>query len=336
MSASPSTSTAGATGPRSCSCTATRTTARCGSGVAAELAAKHRVVTYDVRGAGQSDKPPGRASYRLDQLADDLRAVVDEVQPDRQGAPGRPRLGLDPDLARRHRGGLRGRIASYTSISGPSLDHAGAWFRAQLTPPDAEAAQERAEPVPALVVHPRVPGPVRPGPAVAHRLCWASRSSGWSRTRRPRRSPTACTVCELYRANMFTRLSRPAPRAVDVPVQVLAPTGDAYVTTPLQTEVTRWVPDLRIRRIVGTHWVTRAKPAVVAARGRRADRVRRNRHREPRAAQGTRRRRAGSRTSSSSSPAPAAGSAAPPRSPSPARAPTSSSPTSTRRAPRKP
>ncbi len=48
-------------------------------------------------------------------------------------------------------------------------------------------------------------------------------------------------------------------------MQVLAPTGDSYVTAPLQTEVARWVPDLRIRRIVGSHWVTRARPDVVAA-----------------------------------------------------------------------
>ena len=104
-------------------------------GVAAELGAKHRVVTYDVRGAGQSDKPPGRASYRLDQLADDLRAVVDEVRP-----YGKVHL-LAHDwgsIQTWHAvtgDALRGRVASYTSISGPSLDHAGAWFRAQVTRP---------------------------------------------------------------------------------------------------------------------------------------------------------------------------------------------------------
>jgi NAD(P)-dependent dehydrogenase (short-subunit alcohol dehydrogenase family)/pimeloyl-ACP methyl ester carboxylesterase len=232
-------------------------------GVAAELVAKHRVVTYDVRGAGQSDKPPGRASYRLDQLADDLRAVVDAVQP-----TGRVHLVAHDwgSIQAWHAvtgDGLRGRIASYTSLSGPSLDHAGAWFRAQLTRPTPKRLKNALSQflhswyILAFQV-PLIPD-----------LLWRTGLLGKQIQRmEPDAAPPDKSDgrhgLELYRANMFTRLSRPAPRPADVPVQVLAPTGDAYVTTPLQTEIARWVPDLRIRRIVGTHWVTRAKPAVVA------------------------------------------------------------------------
>jgi NAD(P)-dependent dehydrogenase (short-subunit alcohol dehydrogenase family)/pimeloyl-ACP methyl ester carboxylesterase len=232
-------------------------------GVAAELGAKHRVVTYDVRGAGQSDKPPGRGSYRLDQLADDLRAVVDAVQP-----TGRVHLVAHDwgSIQAWHAvtgDGLRGRIASYTSLSGPSLDHAGAWFRAQLTRPTPKRLKNALSQflhswyILAFQV-PLIPD-----------LLWRTGLLGKQIQRmEPDAAPPDKSDgrhgLELYRANMFTRLSRPAPRPADVPVQVLAPTGDAYVTTPLQTEIARWVPDLRIRRIVGTHWVTRANPAVVA------------------------------------------------------------------------
>ncbi|MBE1500622.1 NAD(P)-dependent dehydrogenase (short-subunit alcohol dehydrogenase family)/pimeloyl-ACP methyl ester carboxylesterase [Amycolatopsis lexingtonensis] len=232
-------------------------------GVAAELTAKHRVVTYDVRGAGQSDKPSGRSSYRLDQLADDLRAVVEAVQP-----AGKVHLVAHDwgSIQTWHAvtgDGLRGRIASYTSISGPSLDHAGSWFRAQLTRPTPKRLKNALS----QFLHswyilafqlPLIPD-----------VLWRTGLLG---KQIQRMEPDAAAPeksdgrhgLELYRANMFTRLSRPAPKPADVPVQVLAPTGDAYVTTPLQTEVARWVPDLRIRRVVGTHWVTRAKPAVVA------------------------------------------------------------------------
>ncbi|MFJ9781243.1 SDR family oxidoreductase [Amycolatopsis sp. NPDC101161] len=232
-------------------------------GVAASLTADHRVVTYDVRGAGQSGKPPGRASYRLDQLADDLRAVVEAVQP-----AGKVHLVAHDwgSIQTWHAvtgDALRGRVASYTSISGPSLDHAGAWFRAQLTRPTPKRLKNALSQflhswyILAFQV-PLIPD-----------LLWRTGLLGKQIQRmEPDAAPPDKSDgrhgLELYRANMFTRLSRPAPRAVDVPVQVLAPTGDAYVTTPLQTEVARWVPDLRIRRVVGTHWVTRAKPDVVA------------------------------------------------------------------------
>ncbi|WP_103336693.1 SDR family oxidoreductase [Amycolatopsis sp. CA-126428] len=234
------------------------------SGVAAGLTGEHRVVTYDVRGAGQSDKPPGRASYRLDQLADDLRAVVDEVQPTGKVHLVAHDWGSIQTWHAVTGEGLRGRIASYTSLSGPSLDHAGAWFRAQLRRPTPKRLKNALNQflhswyILAFQV-PFVPD-----------LLWRTGLLGKQIQRMepdaaPPEKSDGLHGLQLYRANMFTRLSRPAPRPADIPVQVLAPTGDAYVTTPLQTEVARWVPDLRIRRIVGTHWVTRARPDVVAA-----------------------------------------------------------------------
>ncbi|MEA5358929.1 SDR family oxidoreductase [Amycolatopsis sp., V23-08] len=232
-------------------------------GVRAELRGKHRVVTYDVRGAGQSDTPSGRSSYRLDQLADDLKAVVDEVQPDGKVHLLAHDWGSIQTWHAVTGDGLRGRVASFTSISGPSLDHAGAWFRAQLSRPSPKKVKNAL----AQFLHswyilafqlPFLPP-----------LLWRT---GIMPAQIARMDPGAAKPStkdgvnglELYRANMFTRLSRPTPRSADVPVQVLAPTGDAFVTTPLQTEIAEWVPDLRVRRIVGTHWVTRAKPKVVA------------------------------------------------------------------------
>src|SRR5947208_1463321 len=50
-------------------------------GVACDLSVDHRVITYDVRGAGASGAPATRAGYRLDQLSDDLAAVLDLVSP---------------------------------------------------------------------------------------------------------------------------------------------------------------------------------------------------------------------------------------------------------------
>ncbi|WP_340688540.1 SDR family oxidoreductase [Amycolatopsis coloradensis] len=231
-------------------------------GIAALLERRYRVVVYDVRGAGRSDKPSGRGSYKLDQLSDDLAAVVDEVQPD-----GKVHL-----LA--HDWGsiqtwhsvtgerLRGRLASFTSISGPSLDHAGAWFRAQLRPNPKRLKNALVQWAHSTYILgfqiPLIP-----------QVLWRTGAMGALIGRMDPAAATPSTSdglygLNLYRANMFTRLSRPRPRPAEIPVQVLAPTGDKFVTTPLQTEIERWAPDLRIRRIVGTHWVVREKPQVIA------------------------------------------------------------------------
>ncbi|MFT3859270.1 MAG: alpha/beta fold hydrolase [Aquabacterium sp.] len=104
--------------------------------IAQYLAARqYQVVAYDVRGAGESIKPKGRAAYRLDKLMADFKAVIDVVSPDRPvhlvghdwGSVQAWEFATEP--------ALKGRIASYVSCSGPCLDHAGFWLRSRLQSP---------------------------------------------------------------------------------------------------------------------------------------------------------------------------------------------------------
>src|SRR5437588_5270227 len=102
------------------------------SGVAAALSDRFHVVSYDVRGAGRSDKPPHRDAYRLDELERDFAAVLDAVSPD------------EPVHLLAHDWGAvqswhfvtgercRDRSASFSSISGPCLDHVGYFLRSRL------------------------------------------------------------------------------------------------------------------------------------------------------------------------------------------------------------
>ncbi|HWD02318.1 MAG TPA: SDR family oxidoreductase [Amycolatopsis sp.] len=231
-------------------------------GVAAELGRHHRVVVYDVRGAGESDKPRWRRAYRLDQLAADLEAVVDAVRPEGKVHLLAHDWGSIQTWHAVTGEALRGRIASYTSISGPSLDHAGAWFREQFRRPSGVPRALRQLLHSYYILLFQVPLLPELGwrtgavPALMHRL---DPAAGHVRV------SDGVHGLKLYRANMFTRLSRPAPRPAEVPVQVLAPSGDAFVTTALQTDIARWVPDLRVRRLIGSHWIARSKPEVVAA-----------------------------------------------------------------------
>jgi NAD(P)-dependent dehydrogenase (short-subunit alcohol dehydrogenase family)/pimeloyl-ACP methyl ester carboxylesterase len=225
-------------------------------GVVADLAADHRVITYDVRGAGASDVPRERAGYHLDRLADDLVAVLDMAAPDR------PVHLLAHDwgaIATWHAvtgERLAGRVASYTSISGPCLDHVAAWFRRRRSL-RAVLRQMRASWYTVLFRLPVLP-----------ELAWRSGLAGRlvaTREAMPRPAVRdAVHGLELYRANIAERMAAPQPRRTGVPVQVLAPTGDRYVVPALQTEIDAYAPDLRVRRIPGGHWVPRHRPDVVA------------------------------------------------------------------------
>jgi NAD(P)-dependent dehydrogenase (short-subunit alcohol dehydrogenase family)/pimeloyl-ACP methyl ester carboxylesterase len=239
-------------------------------GVAVELSGRYRVITYDVRGAGASGAPARRSGFRLDQLADDLATVLDEVSPDRPvhllahdwgSIQGWHALTASAPRAR-----LAGRVASYTSISGPGLDQAGAWFRARLRRPTPRGLRELCTQLAASGYIGFFQLPVLP------ELAWRSGvlprlmrvlSAGDQGLRAPSVTD-AVRGLALYRENMPRRLGRPSPARTDVPVQVLAPTADRFVTGPLQSAIAGWVDQPRVRRIPGGHWLPRSRPGVVA------------------------------------------------------------------------
>ncbi|HEY1968357.1 MAG TPA: SDR family oxidoreductase [Pseudonocardia sp.] len=234
--------------------------------VVEELAQHYHVVTYDVRGAGDSGAPDDRRGYLLDQLADDLRVVLDAVSPDRQvhllahdwGSILCWHAVTDERLA--------GRVASYTSISGPALDHAGQWMRARLRRPSPRRLAEllrqlRSSGYIGLFQLPVLPELLwRTGllPRVMRLVSRGDTGLGKPST------GDGVRGLELYRANMMSRLTRPTSRSTTVPVQVLAPTRDAFVSTALQSDVASWTTEPRLRRIPAGHWLPRSRPEVVA------------------------------------------------------------------------
>jgi pimeloyl-ACP methyl ester carboxylesterase len=229
--------------------------------VVAALCDRYHVVTYDVRGAGKSDKPRDRHAYHLDRLAEDLALVVDAVSPDR------------PVHLLAHDWGsiqawhavtgerLQGRVASYTSISGPSLDYAGAWVRSR-----SRTGLRGVRDVVKQLVSSGYIGffqlPLLP------ELAWRSGllTSLMRRLDDTAQAPVLSDArhgLALYRENMLGRLFRPVPRRTEVPVQILAPTNDRFVSAAARTDIGKWVPNLWVRSIPGGHWLPRSRPAVV-------------------------------------------------------------------------
>ncbi|MGH3912681.1 MAG: SDR family oxidoreductase [Pseudonocardiaceae bacterium] len=232
------------------------------AGVTAELAQRYHVVSYDVRGAGESGKPRGRGAYRLDQLAQDLTAVIDAVSPNRPVHLLAHDWGAVQTWHAVTGEWLRGRVASCTSISGPCLDHAGHWFRARLCRPTPRALRELVTQLVSswYIAFFRLP-------LLPELAWWAGIAQRVLRLMEPTSSPTvsdAVRGLQLYRANIRARGGSPGPRTTDIPVQVLAPKRDPFVSVALQTDISQWVPNLAVRVLPGGHWLPRTHPEIVA------------------------------------------------------------------------
>jgi pimeloyl-ACP methyl ester carboxylesterase len=237
------------------------------SGVLAALDGSAQLITYDVRGAGASAAPAGRSAYRMDRLVGDLRAVVDAVSP------------TEPVHLVGHDWGstqafhaigttLAGRVASFTSISGPHLGHARAWIVRQMRRgPVGWVRLVRQTISSAYLVAFVVPGPID----LAIRVGLVGRLVVRDPSRRGTRVARADVRhgLNIYRANLLpgrpgSRMPRPG--RLDAPVQVIVPTRDRYVSGPLQAELDGWVPDLSVARLDAGHWLMLSHPTELAER----------------------------------------------------------------------
>ncbi|MEI7054785.1 alpha/beta fold hydrolase [Nocardioides sp. CCNWLW239] len=223
-------------------------------GVAQMLAERFRVVTYDVRGTGESGVPDSTAGYRLAQLSADFAAVLDAVSPDAPVHVAAHDWGSIQTWESVTDPALSSRIASYVSISGPDLGMATAWLRERAHLGSSLRQLAHSWYVFAFQV------PLLPEAMVRSGLLARFVGGG------PRPTKDQVNGVELYRANFLGKLLRPEPRTTDVPVLVIAPRGDDYVTVPLQTEAPRaYVTSLTTRVIEGGHWVVATEPELIAA-----------------------------------------------------------------------
>ncbi len=239
--------------------------------VAAGLAGRFHVVTYDVRGAGASTAPRATQAYRLARLVADLEAVIDEVSPSRPvhlvghdwgaiqawEAVGQTRLG--------------GRIASLTSVGGPSLDQMSAWLRRRaLRGPrglaDVAGQLSRWWYV-GFCQLPFLPEIVWQA-GLGHYWGRILQASGGVQ---PRPGHPACTVTRdavhglgLYRANVGNRHAPARPDPVDVPVQIVMATRDPFIARRTQLAVDGCASRLWRREIRTGHWVPRTHPKRLA------------------------------------------------------------------------
>lgn len=238
--------------------------------VAELLAAQFYVVAYDVRGAGASDAPAALREYRMARLAADLAAVVDALLPGRDFHLAAHDWGSIQSWESVTTGPLTTRILSYTSLSGPCLDHAGYWMRERLGSLSLARQGQALRQLASSWYVSMFQLPVLP------ELIWRTAMGRlWPVFLRrvegvtePHPNPTQTRDgrygVRLYRANFRQKMLHPEPRHAACPVQLLVPAQDNYVGTALFEDMHRWVPELYRRDIDAGHWVLLSDPALVA------------------------------------------------------------------------
>ncbi|RLV01368.1 short chain dehydrogenase [Streptomyces griseocarneus] len=244
------------------------------SAVAERLRDRFHVVLYDVRGCGRSSAPkPLRGGFTLEKLTDDFLAVADAVSPD---AP--------VHLVGHDWGSVQGwefatvphtegRIASFTSVSGPALDHFAHWIRKRAARPTPRGAAQllgqggRSWYVSALHA-----------PGLAKALARGPALKQWPKILKRMEKvpgdtyPTASLPRDvthgawLYRDNVRPRMRRPRTDAyAHVPVQLITPTGDAFLSARLYDDLDQWAPRLVRHTLTAKHWVPRTRPDQLSA-----------------------------------------------------------------------
>ncbi len=217
--------------------------------IAERLAARFHVVAYDVRGAGTSTAPARDRDYAIDHLMDDLAAVIDATCTRPVHLVGHDWGSIQSWEAVTSEGAFGGRLRSFTTISGPCLDHVGHWLREQ--PPHSLAAQAlRSTYIAAF----HAPGAKHAWQAFGSR--WPhllERMEGVAATAGDRSRDGARGVA-LYRANIGPRIVRPRLRTTTLPVQLIVPTRDHYVDPRLTWGIDRWAPQAWRREVHAGHW----------------------------------------------------------------------------------
>lgn len=233
------------------------------------LAKKYFVVAYDVRGAGRSSAPDHTAAYDLDHLVNDLAAVVDEISPKHAVHLVCHDWGSIQSWEAVTTERMQGRIASYTSISGPSLDHAGYWIAQRLRSGSPAGLAQVAR----QLGHSWYVGMFHlPGLAP---LAWKSGLDKLWPTLlekadgvRPEASATqlsdGVTGIKLYRANFAKHVLKPQERRTDLPVQLIVAKRDKFMVQEIWDDLPQWVPNLWRREADAGHWIQVSHPQLVA------------------------------------------------------------------------
>lgn len=224
------------------------------------------IVTYDVRGAGDSSIPKYIRDYRLERLSMDLEEVVNAVLPGQSfhlvahdwGSIQSWESVTDPRF--------EGRILSFTTISGPCLDHAAFWMRNQFKQNRSRFFKQLS----------------KSWYIAMFQLPWLAPTAWnffnperWGKIIRELEGKEGLPLNQnivkdgkygvgLYRANFIPRLLKPRERYAICPVQVIVLKRDNFVSPQLVDEMPKWVQTFSRVELDANHWAILSQPKLIA------------------------------------------------------------------------
>lgn len=224
------------------------------------------IVTYDVRGAGDSSIPKYIRDYHLERLSMDLEEVVNAVLPGQSfhlvahdwGSIQSWESVTDPRF--------EGRILSFTTISGPCLDHAAFWMRNQFKQNRSRFFKQLS----------------KSWYIAMFQLPWLAPTAWnffnperWGRIIRELEGKEGLPLNQnivkdgkygvgLYRANFIPRLLKPRERHAICPVQAIVLKRDNFVSPQLVDEMPKWVQTFSRVELDANHWAILSQPKLIA------------------------------------------------------------------------
>ena len=224
------------------------------------------VISYDVRGAGQSSVPRNIRDYRLEQLSLDLDSVTHAVLGERCFHLAAHDWGSIQSWESVTEPKFRSRILSYSPISGPCLDHAAFWMREQFKQHNTKFFKQMTRSWYIAVFQ---------LPFIAPTAWNFFNAERWgkmiSQLEQQENLPLNQNIVKdgkygvnLYRANFLPRLSRPRQRFAICPVQAIVLKKDQFVGPDLIDEMPKWVEDFSRVELNANHWAILSQPEQVA------------------------------------------------------------------------
>jgi len=220
-----------------------------------ELADTFHIVAYDTRNAGASSVTDKPGSFALQALVDDLYAVLAATNASSVHLVGHD-WGSIQGWAAVQDPRADGKISRFTSVSGPDLRHFSWWMRQRLRHPRgwAQLAGQllRSQYVAFFQI------PLLPEALWRYFLTsYYERAAGRTIGNNPFRG------LALYRANYQAR--RQPPHRVSIPVHVVVPARDPFVSPNVIDGLQNWVPRLTVTRVRAGHWWPETHAADFAA-----------------------------------------------------------------------